>query len=334
MAASALRLLDLIQSHRITQIIHVAARLGIAEALRDGPRSADELAALSGADPDALRRLMAALVTIGVCARERDLRYAITPMGSALDEASAHSLKAWAILESEMIAQNWQSLLDTVTSGKTPAQRSGASSSFDVHTPERVEIFNAGMIDLTRLVTPDVLRAYDFGRASHLMDVGGGAGGFVVEAARQHRHLRATVFDLPRCEDVALRRLRAAGVDDRATFVAGDFFQSVPAIADMIVLKSIIHDWDDSRSTLILRNCRAALPQDGTLLLVERIMSDDPSGSDDDRSHAMSDLNMMCGPGGRERTRDAYHQLLTAGGFRPGKVYPAGRFNVIEACPA
>jgi hypothetical protein len=220
-----------------------------------------------------------------------------------------------------------------VLTGKTPAERAGASSSFELMalSPERIAVFNAGMVDLTRLVTPEVLCAYDFSRIPHLMDVGGGTGGFVAAALKQHRHLRATVFDLKRCEDAALRHLREAGVSDRATFVAGDFFEGVPPSEGTILLKSVIHDWDDARSALILRNCRAALPRDGTLLLAERLMPETPTTSDEDRANIMSDLNMMCGPGGRERTQKWYGRLLGTSGFQLREIYPAGLFNVIEA---
>ena len=130
--------------------------------------------------------------------------------------------------------------------------------------PEKVDIFNAAMVDLTRLVTPEILRSYDFSGISHLMDVGGGAGELLGAIAKQNRKLRGTVFDLPRCADAASGHLRQIGVSDRVEFVAGDFFKSVPAIADAIILKSVIHDWNDARSISILRNCRAALPGNGS----------------------------------------------------------------------
>jgi hypothetical protein len=330
---AALTLLDLIQSQRITAVIYTAVRLGLAELLQGGPRSSDELAAATRANHDSLGRLLTALCTIGLAARGSDGRYALTDVGAALDGTSEHSFKAWAIFEGEMLTKSWGGLVETVMTGKTAAELAGASNSFELmaRTPERIPVFNAAMVDLTRMVTPAVLRAYDFSHASHLMDVGGGAGEFAAAVAKQYSHLRATVFDLPRCAQAAADHLSRAGVADRASFVAGDFFQTVPAIADLMVLKSVIHDWNDDRSLLILRNCHTALPRAGTLLLVERIMPSQPSRSDVDRAVVTSDLNMMRGPGGRERTVDAYHQLLTAAGFRVEAIHPAGRFSIIEA---
>lgn len=151
--------------------------------------------------------------------------------------------------------------------------------------------------------------------------------------AQQNRKLRGTIFDLPRCDEAARKHLEQIGVSDRVEFVAGDFFKSVPAVADAIILKSIIHDWNDARSVSILRNCREALPRNGRLLLVERLMPEKPTATEEDKAHAMSDLNMMRGPGGAERTERQYRELIEQSGFALAKVYPAGRFNVIEARP-
>jgi O-methyltransferase domain len=121
------------------------------------------------------------------------------------------------------------------------------------------------------------------------------------------------------------------GLSGRTKFLSGDFFQAVPTGADAIIMKSIIHDWNDERSLKILENCRRALPENGKLLLVERIMPELPSVSDENREQAMSDLNMLRGPGGLERTEKKYGRLLDAAGFRQLALLPAGLFSVIEA---
>lgn len=332
-SASALNLFDLIQSHRVTVVIYVAAKLGIAELLRNGPKSINELAKATGADQRALGRLLTALSTVGVCARAGEGRYSLTEIGVALDGAADNSFKGWAIFEGEMLSKLWHGMLDSIVTGKTAAQLLGLNNSFDLmsRAPENVHLFNAAMADLTRLVTPAILSAYDFGSISHLMDVGGGSGELIGAVAKEYPRLRGAVFDLPRCAEAANNHLRRVGVSDRASFLPGDFFKEIPAIADAIILKSVIHDWDDTRSGLILQNCRQALPENGILLLVERIMPESPTVNDADKAHAMSDLNMLRGPGGLERTENEYHQLLIENGFRPTSIYPAGRFSVIEA---
>jgi ubiquinone/menaquinone biosynthesis C-methylase UbiE len=328
------KLLDLVQSHRVTAVIYVAARLGLAELLRDGPQTVEELASRTEADPDALARLLVALSTVGICSRVGEGRYLLTELGSGLDGAAERSFKNWVIFEGYMLVRRWDGLLDSIMSGKTAAQLQDVDDNFDLmaRTPEHVRIFNEAMTDLTRLVTRDLLQAYDFGTISHLMDVGGGSGELMGAVARAYSTIRGTVFDLPRCANAANQHFGRLGISDRVGFVAGDFFHSVHATADAIILKSIIHDWDDERGCIILKNCRRALPPDGRLLLVERSMPESPGTDDADRSCAMSDLNMLRGPGGRERTEREYCRLLTESGFRPTAVHRAGRFNLIESC--
>jgi hypothetical protein len=333
---SALRLFDLMQSHRVTAVIYVAARLGLAELLSYGPQTPAKLAKATGADERALGRLLTALSTIGICSRTGEDSYALTEVGACLDSGAEQSLKGWAIFEAEMLSKSWSGMLESVMTGKTAAELQGLANSFELmgRTPENVDKFNAAMTELTRLVTPDILRSYDFSGISHLMDVGGGSGELLGAIAQQNRKLRGTVFDLPRCAEAASKHLGQIGISDRVEFVAGDFFKSVPAIADAIILKSIIHDWNDARSISILQNCRAALPGNGKLLLVERLMPETPAATDEDKAHALSDLNMLRGPGGCERTEGQYRELIEQSGFALAAVHPAGRFNVIEARPA
>ncbi|MFB9266759.1 methyltransferase [Bradyrhizobium erythrophlei] len=333
---AALTLLDLIQSHRITATIYVAAKLGIADLLSSGAKPFDDLAAATGADRCALARLLAALSTIGICERTEHDHYALTATGAALASTARPSFKAWAIFEGEMLSRSWAGMLETIMTGKTAAQLRGFNSSFDMMAtaPDQVRIFNAAMADLTGLVTADLLNAYDFGRFSHLMDVGGGSGELIGAVLMRYPQIRGTIFDLARCAADANAHLAELKMTDRANFLAGDFFVSVPGIADVIILKSVIHDWDDERSHAILHNCRQALPARGTLLLVERIMPEALLACDEHKSHALSDLNMLRGPGGQERAEVQYRELLRRAGLRTASITPAGRFAVIEAVPA
>jgi hypothetical protein len=332
-ANSASELRRLIQSHRVTAVIHVAARLGIAELLRDGPLAVSKLAASTGADEQALRRLLIALSTIRICRAEGDDRYSLTEVGAGLDGDSKQSFKAWAIFEGQILSNRWHGMLDSIMTGKTAAQLQGVSNSFDLmaESPETVSIFNAAMADLTRFTTPGILGAYDFSQITHLIDVGGGSGELIAAIARRYPHIRGSVFDLPRCAKSALDHLDRMQVRDRTEFLPGDFFQAVPFGADAIIMKSILHDWNDERCMMILKNCRQALQANGILLVVERIMPEVPTLSEEHREQAMSDLNMLRGPGGLERTEEMYRRLLEKAGFRQVSIHPAGLFSVIES---
>ena len=157
-----LKLLDLIQSHRVTAVIYLAAKLGIAELLRDGPQTLDELAKATGADKDALGRLLTALSTVGIFSLVGEDRYLLTELGAGLDGNAQHSFKHWAIFEGEMLSKSWNGMLESITSGKTAAEIQNVANSFDLmaRVPENISIFNAAMTDMTRLsIFPDAPRS-------------------------------------------------------------------------------------------------------------------------------------------------------------------------------
>ena len=301
--------------------------------LRPDDLQSVHLTAQTEANQDALSRLLAALSTVGICTPSGEGRYALTELGASLDGTDDRSLKGWVIFEGQMLAQSWTGMLETIMTGNTAAQLAGVDNSFDLmaRDPDKIRVFNAAMADITRIVTPAVIRAYDFGKITHLMDVGGGAGELIGAVAAQYPHLSGTILDLPRCAAPAANHLSGLGVGDRVKFLAGDFFKTIPSIGDAIVMKSIIHDWSDELSLTILGNCCKALPKTGTLLLVERLMPEHPGVNDEHREKALSDLNMLRGPGGRERTEREYVQLLHEAGFVHKATYPAGRSSVIEA---
>lgn len=333
--APTAELLDLLSSHRVTAAILVAAKLGVADALSGGPKTCATLAAICEAHEPSLRRLIAALVTIGICRQVEHDQFELTALGAPLSANADPSLKAWAIFEGETLWKSWGGLIDTIRTGKTRAELAGGGDSFQAMAldPAAVDMFNAAMVSFTRLVARDVLTAYDFTGAERIMDVGGGNGELLVRILKAYPTIKGTVLDLAQCEPGARALAAEAGVEPRTAFVAGDFFREVPPGADMIILKSIVHDWDDARCAILLTNCRKALPKVGMLLLIERSVSPEPGVSAVDRANALSDLNMLRGPGGRERTEREYRELLAAAGFTISRVLPAGRYHVIEAAP-
>ena len=143
--------------------------------------------------------------------------------------------------------------------------------------PEATRIFNNAMVSLTGVVAPGVLAAHDFSGIGRLFDVGGGFGELLAAILRAYPSMHGAVCDLARCRDGARKQLKDASVDDRAEFIACDFFEEVPAGADAIIMKSVIHDWDDERGIAILRNCRRSLSGGGRVLLVERLLREDIS---------------------------------------------------------
>ena len=328
-----LRLLDLIQGYRITQVLYAAASLGIAEALRGGPRAGGNLAAAVGAHEPSLVRLLRALISLGLVRLDPDERYGLTDAGTLLDGQSPASVRAAILLEGSMLYEHWSDLVDSVRTGQNTYQRRyGVDAwTYRVSHPERRKLFDGAMQEQSAWRVAAVVDAYDFSGLATIVDVGGGRGSLLAGILKKYPGASGVLFDQPAVVVNAAEVLAAAGVVDRCRVVGGSFFESVPADGDAYILSVVIHDWDDEPASAILTTCRRAMAGSSRLLLVERVLPDQPSG---EVSSYLSDLNMMHNLTGRERSGAEYRALLSESGFRLSRmVATQGPHTVLEARP-
>ena len=323
----------LVNGYRVSQAIHVAVVLGLSDALADGPLSVAELAERSHSHPPSLYRLLRALASVGVYEQLDGQRFGLTPLGRALGSREAvPAAGIAAFIGRPYHWQAWSALLHSVRTGENAFRSVHGMDVWEYRRRHADEgaTFDAAMASQSRFVAAAVLDAYDFGRFSEVADIGGGHGAFLTAVLQRWRDLAGVVFDQAHVVADAPERLRAAGVDDRCRVVSGSFFEAVPGGPDAYVLKYIIHDWEEVDAVAILRTCRNAIVETGTLVLVERVIAGPNTGADT----AFSDLNMLVGPGGRERTAEEYAALLATAGFRLTAVVPtASEVSVIEAVP-
>jgi hypothetical protein len=311
-------LLQLMTGFWTTQAIYVAAKLGIADLLTGGSRSAVELAVETGADASSLYRLLRALASVGVLTEDEDATFALTPMGDCLRTGVPGSLRARAICGGEEWYRAWGDLLHSVKTGEVAFEHTFGLPFFsylDRHA-DAATVFNAAMSGSTIEVAHAVAAAYDFGDAATIIDIGGGHGTLLGTILQANPHARGVLFDAPAVAASAQQSLAAAGLAARCTVAGGDFFATVPDGGDVYLLSFIIHDWDDERSIAILKNCRRAVGETGKLLLVEQVL---PPRNVQSLS-VLYDLHMMVLLGGHERTGAEYRALLSASGFALTRV--------------
>ena len=333
----AVRLSNIVGSSWMAQAIYVAAKLNIADLLNDGPKTVEELAGATSTHAPSLHRLLRALASIGICNELNGTSFELAPMGSLLRSATEESLRSWTLYLGGYQWLMWGHLLESVKTGESARKLLTGNKDFEhlERDPTIAGIFNQSMVELTRLVSQDVVRAYDFSGMSRIIDVGGGYGQLLSAVLRATPGATGVLFDMPHATEGAKRFIEGMGLADRCQFVTGNFFESIPGPADACLLKSIIHDWDDGRSQVILKNCRQALTEHGKLLLIERIMPERMETLAAHQVIARSDLNMLIGPGGRERTEADFRSILGTAGFQVSRILPAGfTTNVIEAIRA
>jgi hypothetical protein len=312
----------------VTQMIHVAAELGLADALAAGERDCAELATACAVDGDALFRLLRGLASVGIFQETGPRRFALTPLAELLQSDHPQSLRQFARMLGDEHYLGWADLLHSVRTGESAFHHRYGCSVFEWYkqNTRRSAIFDAAMGDFSRPETEAVLAAFDFGGIGHLVDVGGGRGELLMAVLRAHPQLRGTVFDQPHVvEPVPLPQ----DLNGRLELVAGDFFAAAPAGADAYLLKHILHDWNDDACRTILGRIRGAMAPGARVLILEQVI---PPGNAPFPGKLL-DLNMLVmTEGGRERTPAEYALLLESAGLGLRRIHPtASPMSVVEA---
>jgi len=329
-------LYQLATAHYLSQAVYVAAKLGIADHLADGPQGHDALAKATATHAPSLRRVLRLLAAAGVLAEREDGRFELTSVGSFLKSGPGSFRAAAQLFGGPMVWQSWGDLLTTVRTGETALHRVFKTDSFEYleHHPEEAAVFDEAMGSFTAMTAIAVAAAYDFSRMKKVIDLGGGQGALMAGILRANPDLRGVVFDMPRLAEGARREIAASGLADRCEFVGGDFFEKVPAGADAYMLKHVIHDWDDAKATRILETCRAAMSSEAKLLIVEGVYPPRIDGSLESHGAARNDVNMMVCTGGRQRSEAEFRELYQAAGLRLARIVPTmGMVCVIEGVP-
>ena len=319
-----------------TQLLYVAAKLGVADLLAEGPRTGPEVAEAVGADPDLLTRVLRGLALEEVLAEVDGGRFALTELGQCLRSEVAGSMRGPLLVRGELYYQAAAGTLAAVRQGGTAFEQVYRDRFFEYLSrhPEQEAVFQGSMTGRSEQEAGDVVAAYDFGGLRRLVDVGGGYGillGAILQAAPG---LRAVLVDQPAVVEQARRRLAADGVAGRCELVAGDFFADVPAGADAYLLSRVLHDWVDDVARRLLATCRSAMAPGSRLLIVEAIL---PERAREQPAVIRMDLHMLVLLGARERTEAQFRRLLAESGFEVRRVVPTrspAGLSVIEAVPA
>jgi hypothetical protein len=309
------------------------AQLGVPDLVEAGPKSAKQIAAQLGADPQALYRLMRATASVGVLSENPDGTFSETPLSAVLRSNSSPSLRALAIMGGrEWHGRGWSHLEYCVRTGKQALEKIYGAPTFEFfgQNPEEARIFNDAMTDISMIDGPAVAEAYNFGGIHSIVDVGGGHGLLLAIILQRNPHLKGTLYDLQRVIDGAPNG-PLKPVMDRCTLASGDMFSSVPTGADAYIMKHIIHDWPDDLCIKILQACRKGVNPSGKLLVVDNVIQP----GNDFATGKFLDLQMLIFPGGCERTDKQFRDLLAASGWRLTRIIPtAAADSIVEAVPA
>jgi hypothetical protein len=325
--------MNMLMGSWVAQAVGAAARLGFADAMRNGPADTQAIAAHAGSDPECTARLLRALATVGVFASTGPDRWALTPVGECLVTGTGGSMRDFAIAETDTAHWlTWNRFTEAVRTGQPQAELALQCAPWDYYAkhPEDGEVFSRAMAGLSRIAIGPVLGTYDFSGHGVIADVGGAHGALLAAVLQANPSARGILFDLPQVVAGATALLDEAGVGARVERVGGNFLEGAVPQADLYLLKHVLHDWNDDASVAILRNVRASMKPSSRVLVIELVVPEPPQPG----PAMLMDLNMMVMLGGKERTAAQYGALLQRAGLEPLRVMPTpSPVGLVEAGP-
>jgi len=313
----------LIDGYLHTQLIALAIHWNIPELLAVAPRTATELAAERNIDPLTMRRVLAGLSAIGVFEESGSDAYRLTAVGELLRPDVPNSMRGAAALRAALYYPVAARMRDALPNGRIPFDVTFGADLFSYLTANESvgTAFQASMSARSHFESKAVVQRRDFSSYGRIVDIGGGYGTLLEAVLLATPNACGTLFDLPQVVERSVVRFENGPVSERVSFAPGDFFAEVPAGGDAYLLSRILHDWDDERCSLILRNLRSAMTTGATLFLVESVM---PVRAADDPAVVNMDMHMLLLLSGRERTEAEFQQLLATSGFTLERVDDLG----------
>jgi O-methyltransferase domain len=294
-----------------TQVLCVAAQLGLADLVRDEPKTVEVLAAATGTHAPTLARLMGVLVHLGLFAEPASGQFLCTPFGASLQTEAPYSVRHYAMLMGgEWFAQAWPHLLQSIQTGTNAFESVVGMNVYRYlqQHPTGGTVLQQAMSDLSTQEGLAIREAYDFTSCQTLVDVGGGRGGLLATLLQAFPALRGILFDVPSVVESAQAVLHTDALQGRCQLVGGDFLVAVPAGGDLYVLKRILIDRTDDEARTLLTNIRHAIAPQGRVLVA------DPESTS--LYGKLLDMFMLMVQGGRLRTNAEVQALFTQTGFQ------------------
>lgn len=324
---------ELISGYQRTQLVVVAAQLGLADLLAHGPQSVTALADATGSNRDALHRLIRALAGCGLFAARGDGLIELTPLAELLQSGTPGSLHALAVAQQDFYPV-WGQLASSIQTGEPSFDRVYGQPNWAYREghPAANQRFNALMAHYARERAASLVSSGFLASSGTVVDLGGGDGTLLAIALSHHPRMRGLLFDQPHVVAAAEAVLTAAGVANRCDVTSGDFFTDVPTGGDTYVLSGVLCDWDDAEATEILRHCRRAMGAKARLVLVEALVKE---GNDPSPIKNVDIQLMLTNAGGRIRSETEWRSLLNSAGFNPPTIVTTeGISDVLQAEPA
>lgn len=302
----------------VSQMLYVAARLNIADALAAGPLPIEDLSARCGAKPEPLLRVVRALAAFGVFELSPANVVSNSPLSELLRAGADESLRDVALVYGEEHYLAMSELLQAVQRGGTAFEHAYRKPHFSylASNPDAASAYYGAEATGRRRTAKAIVRAFDFGGATTVVEVAGGSGEVIRAILHANTTLRGVLAESAGHARRARARIRGDGLAERCEVEACDVFESVPSAGDVYVLAHTLHGVDDEHAVRVLRNCARAMGEAGRVLVVERLLPGAARESVEAQESFLHDAVALAISGGRARTQDELQSLVAAAELR------------------
>ncbi len=323
------KLMNMAMGYIVSQAVAVSARLKLADLVADGPKTPAELAVATGTHEPSLYRLLRALASLGIMSKDENGRFSNADLGEFLRSDHPQSMQAAFHMMGD--PAHWNShgnMQQSVTTGEIAFDFTFGMPVFPylAQNIDAARVFDRSMTSFSAAVAHAISSSYDFSAAGTIADIAGGHGILLAKVLQQNPDARGILFDQPQVVEGNV--FGAEGLSDRTETVAGDFFKAIPVVADVYLMKFILHDWNDEQCVEILSNLAKSAPSGSKLLVVETLIEED--GNQPSLSKIM-DLNMLVMTGGRERTASEFAEIFERSGFKLADIHLTQPLQIVEA---
>ena len=328
-------LVNMITGFSLSYLIFAIAEIGLPEAMGTRAIGLDELSDRTNVKPSLLWRILRPLICAGLVEKVKEGKFKLTELGATLRTNHPKSVRDAITMCAHEGVRSWAKLAEGLQRDEIPFRLHFGAHPFELQATdgEMFSRFVASMRSSSIRKQEMLLTSYNFAGVRRVVDVGAGCGILVAAILRNYPAIRATLFDLEHVIPEAIDFLKDTGMADRCTFVAGSFFNAVPEGGDLYALSRVLHDWDDEKAKIILKNCRRAMRRESRMIIIDKVLPESGLG----REHLklmMDDLNVWVMCGGKERTASEFCSLLLTQNLVLKRIIPASNaIKIIEAVP-
>ncbi len=305
------------QGFMVSQTLFAAEGLRLNKHLTDGPKNAKQLAEATGVYEPALYRMLRALSSIDILEHLEDDTFAQTSQLMSLNILDG-------VAFNQPSYQAWKHFMHTLKTGEASWSKEHGKSFYQYlqwSSPEEKDLFKSWNTRTSKEWLHPLVDLYQFNQYKKIIDVGGGEGSLLAHILQQNENVQGVLFDQSNVVSEANTMFSEVGVDDRVEIIGGDFFQTIPSGGDLYIISRVLLNWNDEECLLILENCRAAMGENGTLLVIDFLIPKPEHPTY--QTIVFNDLNLLMAFGGGNRTEDEWQKLIEQGGFTLNKVIPA-----------